>query len=422
MNRFDFDLSLYLVTDRQLSAGRDILWIVNEAVNGGCTVVQLREKHCCTREFVELAKKMKTMLSHFNVPLIINDRVDVALAADADGVHLGQSDMPVDIARSILGDDKIIGLSVENLSDIQAANSLDIDYIALSPVFGTPTKTDTNTPFLLDGVRKAMAQTSLPVVGIGGMNRATAHDAMLCGLDGIAVVSDIVSSLSPRESAESLIRIVRDNNGSWCQNAWNAINPILNRIKKHPFLMEMAAGSLPLHKFTRYLQQDRIYLSNYSVEFFKLAEMLPEGEMKDLFSQFAHDGMEAEEMMQNQLAQKYGCPDAPALQGTLDYMNFTRKFIDSEDLSLSMAAMLPCMWVYNEVGKYIMSIEENGRENPYHEWISCYSSEMMDEGVKNTITLVNEMAAKESPQRRAAMRNAFVTATELEWRFWDQVY
>src|SRR5574344_2094676 len=111
MNRFDFDLSLYLVTDRQLSAGRDILWIVNEAVNGGCTVVQLREKHCCTREFVELAKKMKTMLSHFNVPLIINDRVDVALAADADGVHLGQSDMPVDIARSILGDDKIIGLS-----------------------------------------------------------------------------------------------------------------------------------------------------------------------------------------------------------------------------------------------------------------------------------------------------------------------
>lgn len=132
--------------------------------------------------------------------------------------------------------------------------------------------------------------------------------------------------------------------------------------------------------------------------------------------------MEAEEMMQNQLAQKYGCPDAPALQGTLDYMNFTRKFIDSEDLSLSMAAMLPCMWVYNEVGKYIMSIEENGQENPYHEWISCYSSEMMDEGVKNTITLVNEMAAKESPQRRAAMRNAFVTATELEWRFWDQVY
>ncbi|MGN0032974.1 MAG: thiamine phosphate synthase [Candidatus Limimorpha sp.] len=422
MSRFDFDLSLYLVTDRHLAAGRDIFWIVEEAVKGGCTIVQLREKQCSTREFVDIAKKMKTILSQYNVPLIINDRVDVALASDADGIHLGQSDMPVDVARTILGDDKIIGLSVENFSDIQVANSLDIDYIALSPVFGTPTKTDTKTPFKLDGVRKAMAESALPVVGIGGMNRLTAKDAVLCGLDGIAVVSDIVSSESPRESSESLLHIVKETNGSWCENAWNAITMLINRIKQHPFIQEMATGSLPLQKFIKYLQQDRIYLENYSVEFFKLADMLPEGKMKDLFTKFAHDGMEAEETMHNNLMEKYGCLDAPAMQGTIDYMRFTRQFIDSKDLTMSMAAMLPCMWVYNEVGKYIVSIEKNGQDNPYHEWISCYSSEMMDDGVKNTIALVNDLAEKVSPQRRAAMRNAFVTATEFEWRFWNQVY
>lgn len=202
------DLRLYLVTDRPLSLGRDLEWIVTEAVRGGVTMVQLREKDCDTREFVELAARLKTALSPLGVPLIINDRIDVALAMDADGVHIGQSDMPYDIARKLLGPDKIIGLSVENMDDIREANALDVDYVGISPVYSTSTKTDTAAPFGLDGLREAVKLSVHPTVAIGGMNARTAADVMDCGTDGIAVVSAIVSADSPYDASMNLKSIV----------------------------------------------------------------------------------------------------------------------------------------------------------------------------------------------------------------------
>ena len=137
------NLKLYLVTDRDLSLGRSLEEVVREAVAGGVTMVQLREKDASTGEFVELGRKLMTVLKPLGVPLIINDRVDVALAVDADGVHIGQSDMPYADARRLLGHDKIIGLSVENFEDLDIANTLDVDYVGISPVYGTSTKTDT---------------------------------------------------------------------------------------------------------------------------------------------------------------------------------------------------------------------------------------------------------------------------------------
>lgn len=202
------DLRLYLVTDRPLSLGRDLEWIVTEAVRGGVTMVQLREKDGDTREFVELAARLKTALSPLGVPLIINDRIDVALAMDADGVHIGQSDMPYDIARKLLGPDKIIGLSVENMDDIRVANALDVDYVGISPVYSTSTKTDTAAPFGLDGLREAVKLSVHPTVAIGGMNARTAADVMDCGTDGIAVVSAIVSADSPYDASVNLKSIV----------------------------------------------------------------------------------------------------------------------------------------------------------------------------------------------------------------------
>ena len=127
-------LKLYLVTDRELSLGRSLEKVVSEAVAGGVTIVQLREKDASTGEFVELAFRLKDILRPYNVPLIINDRVDVALAVDAEGLHIGQSDMPYEIARKLLGPNKIIGLSVECIDDILKANKLDVDYVGISPV------------------------------------------------------------------------------------------------------------------------------------------------------------------------------------------------------------------------------------------------------------------------------------------------
>ena len=197
-------MALYLVTDRGLSLGRDLVWVVEEAVRGGVGIVQLREKEVDTREFIELGQRLLEVLKPAGVPLLINDRVDVALAIGADGVHIGQSDMPYDIARRLLGPDKIIGLSVENMDEVREAEVLDVDYIAVSPVYSTATKTDTAPPFGLGGLREAVRLTSHPAVAIGGMNERTAADAYATGVDGLAVVSAICSAPSPADAAARL--------------------------------------------------------------------------------------------------------------------------------------------------------------------------------------------------------------------------
>ena len=206
-----FDLSLYLVTDRPLSGGRDMAWIVREAAAGGVTMVQLREKESSTSAFVALARELKAALQPLGIPLIINDRVDVALAVDADGVHIGQSDMPYETARALLGRDKIIGLSVETIDEVIAANALDVDYIGISPVYATPTKTDTLTPFGLAGLDEVMRLSRHRCVAIGGMNRDTIGEVIARGVEGVAVVSAIVAAASPREASAELAAIIGDN-------------------------------------------------------------------------------------------------------------------------------------------------------------------------------------------------------------------
>lgn len=200
-------LKLYLVTDRDLSCGRSLEEIVCEAIEGGVTMVQLREKDAPTGEFVKQGRRLMSVLKPLGVPLIINDRVDVALAVDADGVHIGQSDMPYEDARRLLGPDKIIGLSVENMNDLRKANELDVDYVGISPVYGTPTKTDTAEPFGLEGLRRAVELSAHPTVAIGGMNASTIGEVFEAGADGVAVVSAICSAASPRQAAAELATI-----------------------------------------------------------------------------------------------------------------------------------------------------------------------------------------------------------------------
>lgn len=199
-----FDLSLYLVTDRSLSLGRPLETVVEEAVRGGVTMVQLREKDASTLDFYNLAMKLKSILKSYNVPLIINDRLDIALACDAEGLHIGQSDMPYAVARKLLGKDKIIGLSVESIQDAIDANNLDVDYIGISPVFGTQTKTDTAPALGLEGIREITRISGHPSVGIGGINLTNAQDIIQAGADGISVVSAIMSAPDPQQSARQL--------------------------------------------------------------------------------------------------------------------------------------------------------------------------------------------------------------------------
>lgn len=206
-----FDLSLYLVTDRSLSLGRPLEEIVEQAVQGGVTIVQLREKEASSREFYELAIRMKQLLQPYHVPLIINDRLDIALACKAEGLHIGQGDIPYSVARELLGQERIIGLSVENTRQALEANTLEVDYIGISPVFNTSTKTDTAPQVGLEGVREITRISRHPSVGIGGINLANAADILRAGVDGLSVVSAIMSAQDPRQAAYELRTRINTN-------------------------------------------------------------------------------------------------------------------------------------------------------------------------------------------------------------------
>lgn len=206
-----FDLSLYLVTDQPLCLGRSLLEVVKEAVAGGVTIVQLREKEASTREFVELALAVKKILKPAKVPLIINDRIDVALAVNADGVHVGQQDMPYALARQLMGSDIIIGLSVESYEQALEANRLDVDYIGISPVYTTPTKRELEQGLGLKETERIARVSLHPSVAIGGINVKTAREVLQTGVDGISVVSAICSAPSPRDAARELWKVIEMN-------------------------------------------------------------------------------------------------------------------------------------------------------------------------------------------------------------------
>jgi thiamine-phosphate pyrophosphorylase len=196
--------SLYLVTDRALSLGRSNLEVIQAAVRGGVTLVQLREKEATTKEFYEEGLKIRAYLKARDIPLIINDRIDMALALDAEGVHLGQKDMPIDAARKILGPQKIIGASVFTPEEAKIAEALGADYLGLSPIFVTETKPELTQHLGIKGIPLLKEAVKIPVVGIGSMSEANAYEAVKAGLDGVAVVSAICSREDPRAAAAAI--------------------------------------------------------------------------------------------------------------------------------------------------------------------------------------------------------------------------
>jgi len=203
------DLSLYLVVDVEFASGRDLAYLAGEAVLGGVTIVQLRAKGLKTSEFLDLATRMAAVLKERSVPLIINDRVDIAMACGADGVHLGQDDGPPDVARTLLGGSKIIGVSVNTLEEAHEAERLGADYIGLGPIYATTTK-DTELPVLgPEELRRMRQKIGIPIIAIGGINAGNAAEVMKAGAAGIAVVSAILGAPDARKAASELKKKVR---------------------------------------------------------------------------------------------------------------------------------------------------------------------------------------------------------------------
>jgi thiamine-phosphate pyrophosphorylase len=201
---------IYLVTDRASLFGKSLDDVILHAVKGGVTMVQLREKNVSTRFFIEEARRIRKILSPYAIPLIINDRVDVALAVGAEGVHIGQEDMPYPIARKLLGPEAIIGLSVETPEQVAVAEDFDVTYLGVSAIFVTPTKNDIRCHWGLAGLRKIRAMSRHPLVAIGGINAANVVDVMQAGADSLAVVSAICSAADPQRATEHLRHLILD--------------------------------------------------------------------------------------------------------------------------------------------------------------------------------------------------------------------
>lgn len=205
----ELDLSLYLITDRKLACGRPIESVVQEALDGGVSIVQIREKKCSAREFMRVAANILELTRQAGVPLIINDRIDIALAIGADGVHLGQDDIPCDVARKMLGPDAIIGISVTNVEQAKAANTWDINYIGVGPIFFTMTKEDCKPQIGFEGLRLITQISRHKVCAIGGIKSESVDQAIASGASGVAVVSAIMAAPDPRSASQELLNKVR---------------------------------------------------------------------------------------------------------------------------------------------------------------------------------------------------------------------
>lgn len=203
-----FDPSLYLVLDPGFTRRRPVEDILSEAIRGGVTLVQIREKNCSREEFLTLATKAAPILRAAGVPLIVNDRVDVALKVQADGVHLGQSDLHWTEARRVLGPQAIIGVSVESEAQVTELETAAVDYLGVSSLFPTPTKIDIKKVWGLEGLREVKRLTRHRLVAIGGINVKNAESALRAGADGLALVSAITSADRVKTETKAFSRLI----------------------------------------------------------------------------------------------------------------------------------------------------------------------------------------------------------------------
>lgn len=204
-------LALHVLTDHALSRGRDLPTVVKAALAGGATVIQLRNKTASTHELVTEGQALRQLTRDYNALLIINDRIDVALAVDADGAHVGQDDMPATLARTLLGPDRILGVSAGNLQEAQDAIAAGANYLGIGPIYTTGSKADAGSPVGHTLLQTLAQRYPIPLVAIGGINAHNTHATIQAGASGIAVISAVVSADDITAATRELITAITHN-------------------------------------------------------------------------------------------------------------------------------------------------------------------------------------------------------------------
>ena len=198
-----YDYTLYLVTDRSLMSTATLIEAVEQAILGGCTMIQLREKNISSLDFYRQSVEVKKITEQYHVPFIINDRIDIAIAVNADGVHIGQTDIPAAIARDLIGTDMLLGVSAASVKEaVQAAND-GADYLGVGAMFPTGTKTDANY-VSIEELKKIRHAVNLPIIAIGGINKGNIKQFHDTGINGLAVVSAIIAQPDIQKAAAEM--------------------------------------------------------------------------------------------------------------------------------------------------------------------------------------------------------------------------
>lgn len=200
---------LYLVTDRTQTRGRDLLWVLEQALDGGINAIQLREKDLGGRDLLDLAEKTRRLCERYSASLFINDRIDVALAVDAAGVQLGKISLPIETARALLGPEKLIGASIHSIEEVGPAEQSGADFLLFGPVYFTPSKAGFGAPQGIAALRKMVETSALPVYGIGGITANNIIDVREAGVRGIALIAAIIGAENPQEGTRVMMRLLR---------------------------------------------------------------------------------------------------------------------------------------------------------------------------------------------------------------------
>jgi len=203
------DFDLYLVTDRTQTQDRDLLWVLEQALEGGVKAIQLREKDLSGRELFSAAEKTRALCDRYRARLFINDRIDVALAVEADGVQLGKASMPIGAARELLGPGKLLGASTHSLDEAKEAERGGADFILFGPVYFTPSKASYGAPQGLEALKKIVEKISLPVYAIGGIKPENIEDVRSMGVRGVALISAIMSANGPKPATQKILSLLQ---------------------------------------------------------------------------------------------------------------------------------------------------------------------------------------------------------------------
>jgi thiamine-phosphate pyrophosphorylase len=198
------DFDLYVITDRHQTGGRPFLEVIEAALRGGVRAIQLREKDLTPRQLYPLAQDMRQLTQRYDARLLINDRLDVASAVHADGVHLTTTSLPTAVARQLLGSDRLIGVSTHSVAEAQAAAQGGADFLVYGPVFYTPSKVPYGEPVGLEALRAARSAVTLPILAIGGVKPTNLEQVLAAGADGVAVISAVIAANDPRAAAQEL--------------------------------------------------------------------------------------------------------------------------------------------------------------------------------------------------------------------------